>query len=448
MLYVFVTNVLAVAVVLGVMILIHELGHFLAAKYFGIRVHVFSFGFGPRLFGFQRGDTDYRVSALPLGGYVKMAGENPGEAATGSPDEFMSKPRWQRFIVAVMGPAMNIILAIVLLTGLFMYRYQKPAYEEGPAVIGWIDTNSPAAAAGLQPGDRIARLDNHANPQWGDVELAIASNPGQPLDVSVERDGQTINKTITPRPEGRAELGSVGWWPAMPPKVHAVQSGMPAESAGLQVGDEIVAINATPVNFWPHIPELIQQNQDKELEIRYLRNGQVMSTRIKPVFGNAESEGKKWLIGVAFQSELINRKLSFGAALSESLATNKKFAALIFEFVGKIAQQKVSPRTLEGPIGIARLSGQAARQGLGDLISLMAAISLNLGIFNLFPIPVLDGGLILLLIIESIMRHDLSLRMKERVTQVGFVALMLLAVFVIYNDIVKSLPQRLEKFFP
>ena len=448
--YVVITNILAVIVVLGIMILIHELGHFLAAKYFGIGVQTFSFGFGPRLFGFHSGGTDYRVSALPLGGYVKMSGENPGDPLSGAGDEFQSKPRWQRFIVGAMGPTMNILLAIFLLTGLFMYRYQKPAYEEGPAIIGWIENGTPAAVAGFGPGDRITRIADHGNPQWGDVELMIASNPGQPLEVSVDRNGQPLTRTLTPLAEGRARLGTAGWYPSLPAKLQGVQAGLPAEKAGLKTGDVIVSIDGTPIQFGPRISEIIQSKEGKDLEIIFFRDGKTMTTRLTPLMGTAESDPqKKWRIGVACcQSDVITKHLGFGAALQESLATNKKFALLIFEFVGKIAQQKVSPRTLEGPIGIARLSGQAARQGLGDLISLMAAISLNLGVFNLFPIPVLDGGLLLMLIIESVMRRDLSTKMKEKVTQVGFVALMLLAAFVIYNDIVKTLPQRLERFFP
>lgn len=449
MLYVIVTNVLAVVVVLGVMILIHELGHFVAAKYFGVRVHVFSFGFGPRLFGFQRGDTDYRVCALPLGGYVKMAGENPNDPVSGSPDEFFSKPRWQRFIIAVMGPAMNVLLAILLLTGLYMVRYQKPAYQEGPAVIGWVEPDSPAAAAGLQPGDRIVRLNGRENPEWQDVELSVASNPDQALAVSVERAGEVLTRTLAPRPQGRTRLGFAGWFPSLPAKVQAVEPGMPAAQAGLQPGDQIVSVNGTLIAFWPKVSEMLQTIEGKETEVRFLRDGKELTAHLTPVHKSAGGEVEpRWLIGVAFSNEVITRQLGFAAALSESLATNKKFAFLIFEFVGKIFEQKMSLRTLEGPIGIARLSGQAARQGVGDLVSLMAAISLNLGIFNLFPIPVLDGGVILLLLIEGAMRRDMSLRVKERITQVGFAFLMLIAVLVIYNDIVKSLPERMERFFP
>ena len=449
MLYVVITNILAVVIVLGVMILIHELGHFVAAKYFGIRVHVFSFGFGPRLFGFKYGETDYRVCVLPLGGYVKMAGENVTDEVSGSEDEFLSKPRWQRFVVAVMGPAMNILLAIGLLTGLYMYRYQKPAYQEGPALIGWVENDSPAAAAGFQPGDRIMRINERENPNWQDLEILVVSNPDQAMEVSVERNGETLTQTLKPRPQGRTQLGSAGWYPVMPAKLQAVEPDLPAADAGLKPGDEIVSINGAPIHFWPKVSEILQANEGKVLEIAYLRDGQPNTAHLTPVRGTAESDPEsKWRIGVAFQNEVISRQLGFADALAESLATNQKFALLIFDFVGKIFRQEMSVRTLEGPIGIARLSGQAARQSWGDLMSLMAAISLNLGIFNLFPIPVLDGGVILLLLIEGTIRRDLDRRWKERITQVGFAFLMLIAVLVIYNDIVKTLPERFERFLP
>lgn len=449
MLYDVVTNILAVVFVLGVMILIHEFGHFIAAKYFGIRVHVFSLGFGTRLFGFEYGGTDYRVSALPLGGYVKMAGEQASDEVTGSEDEFQSKPRWQRFVVAIMGPAMNVFLAIFLLTGLYMYRYEKPAYQEGPAVIGWVDDNSPAAMAGIRPGDRITRLDSKENPTWQDIEIMVVSNPDQDMQVSVERGGQTLTRTVTPRPQGRTRLGSAGWFPSMPAELQAVQPKLPAYDAGLRAGDVITAVNGTPIHFWPKVSEIIQANKGEVLEVDYRHNGQDHSTWLTPVRTTATGDPEeRWRIGVAFHTEVITRQLGLVSAFTQSLSTNVRFAGLIFEFVGKIFRQEMSARTLEGPIGIARLSGQAARQSWADLMSLMAAISLNLGVFNLFPIPVLDGGVILLLLIEGTIRRDLSRQFKERVTQVGFAALMLLAVFVIYNDIVKTLPERFERFLP
>ena len=449
MIYNVVTNILAVIFVLGVMILIHELGHFLAAKYFGIRVHVFSFGFGPRLFGFKHGDTDYRVCALPLGGYVKMAGEQAADETTGSDDEFQSKPRWQRFVVAIMGPAMNVFLAVFLLTGLYMYRYEKPAYQEGPAVIGFVEEDSPAASAGIQEGDMITAINNRENLNWQDIEILVVSNPDQTMEVTVARNGEPLTRTVTPVSQGRTRLGSAGWFPSMPAELQAVEPGLPGYDAGLRAGDVITAINGDPVRFWPKVSELIQANEGEVLDIAYTRDGREQATRLTPVRTTAQGDPEaRWRIGVAFHTQVITRQLTLGDAFSQSVSTNVRFAGLIFEFVGKIFRSEMSARTLEGPIGIARLSGQAARQSWTDLLSLMAAISLNLGIFNLFPIPVLDGGVILLLLIEGTIRRDLSRQFKERVTQVGFAALMLLAVFVIYNDIVKTLPERFERFLP
>src|SRR6516225_9562679 len=194
----FLIAVASMAVVLGIMILVHELGHFAAAKFFGVRVDVFSIGFGKRLIGFRRGETDYRISALPLGGYVKMAGENPLEARSGAPDEFMSHPRWQRFVIAVAGPAMNILLAIALLTGVFMVRYEHPIYLDQPAVIGWVRENSPAAKSGVQQGDRIVRIEGVQNPTWEDVILKVVTSPKQPVDVAIQRDNQILEKKIQP----------------------------------------------------------------------------------------------------------------------------------------------------------------------------------------------------------------------------------------------------------
>ncbi len=447
--YVIVTNVLAVVVVLGVMILAHELGHFLAAKWFGVRVDVFSIGFGRRLFGRKRGETDYRVSLLPLGGYVKMAGENPAEPLSGDPGEFLSKPRWQRFLIAVMGPVMNLLLAVVLLTGLYMFKYQKQAYLERPAEIGYVEKDSPADKAGLRAGDLIMRLDGRENPNWETVEIQVLSNPGQPLQVVARRNSESFNTVVTPEAEGRNRIGVAGWAPYLPAIIRGIEPGYPAQRVGIRPGDRIAAVNGEPLSFRPRLPQLIQENGPKPMRLTVQRNGQRFEVTVAPIKGFVPALGRDiWRIGVDLKDDMIEKRLPFPDALRHSLQTNRKFAVLIFDLVGKMFERKVSPRSLEGPIGIARLSGEAARQGLPELIGLMAMISLNLGIFNLFPIPLLDGGMILLLLIEGLLRRDLSLQVKEKIVHVGFLFLVLIAVFVIYNDIVKSLPARFEKILP
>jgi regulator of sigma E protease len=437
----------AVALVLGILVLIHELGHFIVAKYFGVRVEVFSIGFGKRLIGWRKGDTDYRISALPLGGYVKMSGENPMEARTGDPAEFLSHPRWQRFIIAAAGPAMNILLAIALLTGVYMVRYEHPYFLDQPAVIGWVLENSAAAKAGFEPGDRIVRIGNTQSPTWEDVEAKVMLNPGQPLEVAIQRGGQILNKTIVPEKQGQEEYGVLGGWvPQEPNIVSELEPNMPAAQAGMKVGDEVVAANGVAMRSMRALIHYLQQNQGKPLDLAVVRNGQELHFTVTPVLWHNPRGDAQWRLG--FISNPIHvDKLGFTSALSKSFETNKRYSVLILELVRKLAARKVSMKQIDGPIGIARASGEAARQGWMPLFALMAAISLNLGIFNLFPIPIMDGGVILLLAIESVMRRDISMKIKERIYQAAFVFLILFAVVVIYNDIGKALP-GLAKFLP
>src|SRR5271166_3836036 len=243
----FLFNFWWLVVVLGIMILVHELGHFAAAKWFGVRVDVFSIGFGKRLTGFRRGDTDYRIIALPLGGYVKMAGDNPLESRSGAPDEFMSHPRWQRFVIAIAGPAMNIILAVAILTGVFMVHYEHPLFLDQPAVVGWVLENSPAAKAGVEQGDRIVRIDGAQNPTWEDVMLKAMIGSKQPLDVAVQRGNQIIEKQIQPQTDSTEQYGAIGWLPDQPIIVTELEPDMPAAKAGLKLGDDIVAVNGIPM---------------------------------------------------------------------------------------------------------------------------------------------------------------------------------------------------------
>lgn len=440
----FVYSVVSMIFVLGIMIVVHELGHFLAAKYFGVRVETFSVGFGKRLFGFRRGDTDYRISILPLGGYVKMAGENPMEARTGDPGEFMSHPRWQRLIIALAGPAMNIVLAIVLLTGVFMVHYEHPIFLDQPAIIGWVLENSAAEKAGLQAGDRIVQIGNVQNPTWEDVLPKVLLSPNQPVSMTVQRGHERMDKTIVPIPVGQEQFGDPGWVPEQPMKVTYLEPEMPAAPAGIKLGDEIIAINGAPVRSTGSLKRRLQQTKNQEVEVTLLRDGREMKIRVTPAL---DKEHDEYRLGFASAPQHVD-KLPFAAALTKSIDQNKKNSMLILELVKKMMQRKVSIKQMEGPIGIGRATGEAARQdGWTPLLGLMAAISLNLGIFNLFPIPILDGGLILLLLIESVMRRDISQRVKERIYQAAFVCLVLFAGLVIFNDVMKALPglaQRLQ----
>ena len=436
----FLTAVIAFAVVLGFMILIHEFGHYAAAKLLGVRVEVFSIGFGKRLFGFRRGDTDYRIAAIPLGGYVKMSGENPMDDRTGDPGEFMSHPRWHRFIIAIAGPTMNILLAIGLLTGVYMVHYEYLAVLDEPTVIGWITPDTPAAKAGLRVGDRILAIDGIQNPNWEDVANKEALSPNQPLQVSIARGSQTFATSITPEAYGSNRLGYVGWTPKEPNfTITELEAGMPAEKAGMKIGDDIVAVNGQEIPGLEAMIDLLKRTQDKPLELTVLRNGQSMKFVVRPVLTDVKGE-QRYRIGFGSLPTKVT-SLPFAAALSRSLERNREGSLLILELVQKMVQRKISVRSFEGPIGIGRAAGQAASEkGWTPLLELTSVISLNLGILNLLPIPILDGGVILLLLVEGLMRRDISLQIKERIYQAAFVFLVLFAVIVIYNDIAKSLP--------
>jgi len=440
-------SVAAVAVVLGFMILIHEFGHYAVAKLLKVRVEVFSIGFRKRLLGFRKGDTDYRISAIPLGGYVKMSGENPMDERTGDPAEFMSHSRWHRFLIAIAGPSMNILLAIFLLTVVYMVHYEYPVFLDKPAVIEGVKHDSAAAQAGLQPGDRIVKVDGIDNPTWEQLQPRVWLSANQPLTITIQRGNQTFQKTIVPQPVTTSEVGSAGWYPGEPVVVGRVESGTPAAKAGIKEDDRIIALDGQPLPSIESMIERLQQTKDKPVDLTVIRRGQNLSFRMTPVLSKTEDpKEQRYRLGFLNKSETKVTTLPFSQAFSLSLEQNKKYSLLILELAKKLVQGKVSPRMVSGPIGIAQDAGYAAQQkGWTPLMELTAGISLNLGIFNLLPIPILDGGVILFLLIEGLMRRDVSLRIKERVYQAAFVFLVLFAVMVIYNDLMKTLPGLMDR---
>jgi regulator of sigma E protease len=432
-----VENILWLLVLIGVMILFHELGHFLAARFFDVRVDAFSFGFGPRLFGFRRGATDFRVSAIPFGGYVKMAGEQPGDEAATDPHAFMSKPRWQRLVIAFAGPFMNIALAVALLTGMFLYKFPKPMTSDSVASIGHVMPDSPAASAGLREGDRIVRIDGTLNPSWEDITIKELSNPNRPLRVEVDRQGQRLAVTVTPILAEKVGVGYAGWAQQAEIQVVEVSPGLPAEKAGLLPGDLLLSVNGERIRSRYKLQEVIRASGGKPVDIDFIREGKRRSVIVQPVYSQEE---KRWMVGVAPDHRIVYIRLPFPEALAQSVRQNVRGATLIYELLRSIVARRMSAKSLDGPIRIAQLSGEAAREGAYSYITLMAAVSLNLAVLNLLPIPILDGGVILMLLFEMLIRRDLSMPVKEAVFKFGFVFLLMLMVFVIYNDIAKMLP--------
>jgi len=439
-------TLIGVFLVLGVMILVHEWGHFIVARLFGVRVDVFSIGFGPRLFGIKRGATDYRISALPLGGYVRMAGQDLSEvdsskeAPTGAPDELMSKPRWQRALISFAGPAVNLLLPIALLGGFFFLRgFPYPAYLDKPLVIQGLSKTSPLAKAGVSDGDRVVAINDAPTPSWSKADSLLAQiSPDSLLRFSIDRQG-TQEIVEVKGAEFRNADEPLGYLP-VPPLVGQVSAGMPAKRAGLKRGDLILSVNGTTLRAWPEFVDLIKHSKGETLKTVLKRNGEIVNLEIRPVQDKDEQGQPVWRIGVGPGGEWAFRQMGFTAAVKESSQETVEATGKLLGVVGRLFSGKLSVRQLQSFVGIAVQAGQAVQDGPVDVITMMAMISLNLGILNLLPIPILDGGNLLLLAMEGIRRRDFSLAFKERFVQVGLVFLLALLAFVMYNDVVRLLP--------
>jgi regulator of sigma E protease len=428
-------NIFWALIMIGIMILIHELGHYWAARFFDVKVDTFSFGFGPRLFGFKKGETDFRFSAILLGGYVKMVGEQAGDEQSSDPRSFLSKPRWQRLIIVFAGPAMNIILAVAVLTGLFMVRFPRIPSSPSPE-IGYIVPDSAAAKAGLHEGDRIVQIGDSANPTWEDINMKEVASAGHPLSVWVIRNGERKLVPITPVLDPKTGAGFAGWGEQSEIEIASALVDSPAAKAGLKPGDIVVSVDGQPVHSTPKVHDIINTNGGKPVDVVYSRNGKLTSAHLTPAMSDNNGT-KEWLIGVKLQPKVVLVSLPFPEALSESVRQNAKSATFIYSFLRGIAERRMSPKSLQGPIKIVQMSGDEAREGPMAYFWLMAGLSLNLAIVNLLPIPILDGATIFMLLVEMFMRRDLSLRVKEAAFRLGFVFLMAVVAFVLYNDISK-----------
>ncbi len=415
-------------IVIGILVFVHEFGHFIMAKRAGVRVEKFSLGFGPRLVGFKKGDTEYVISALPLGGYVKMAGENPDEEPTGAPDEFQSKNIWQRAKIAATGPLTNILLAFMVMPLVFMIG----TYSEGPAKVGYVEKGSPAERAGFKAGDVIVRINGRNIADWTKALSLIAVNPETDVNVTVERHGE--KKTLTLRPASATELkiGMSGLVPDMPAEVGRLKPGFPAEKAGLKVNDKILSVDGKTIYHWNQFSTLVKESKGKKLAFKIERGGKRMQLAVTP-----REDGGRYVIGVEPVMKLVFKKYGFFESVRLGFDKTIEFVDLTFITLRKLLTFNLSIKTLGGPVMIAQMSGQAAEAGLSTFLSLLAMISISLGILNLLPIPILDGGLILFLLIEAIRKKPLSRRTTEIAQSIGAAALITLIAVVSYNDVMR-----------
>jgi regulator of sigma E protease len=471
---------IGVSLVLGVMILIHEWGHFIAARMFGVRVDVFSIGFGPRLFGWKSGNTDYRISIIPLGGYVRMAGQDPteidspdrwsgskaaaaaeapgkimdtvqtaaetalrvpptdvGEHATGDPDELMSKPRWQRAVISAAGPAVNLVFPILLLTVYFVaIGIPYPIFENKPVVVTAVPSNSAAAHAGLVPGDHVIAINGSQHPDWTEAAKLVASaEPNTKVSVEVESAGQrrTLEIPVGPQKDTEQVLG----FAPMKPVLEDVAPGMAASRGGLKEGDVIVAVDGQPIQWWGQFTERVRGSGGKALSLDIERKGQPLHLVVTPQAGSTERGESVYQIGVQVHEDTAYRRVAFGESVKFAAVSTYETIDSTISVVGRLFSGRVSVKQLQSVVGISRAAGQAVHRGAWAVITLMVLISVNLGILNLLPIPILDGGNILLLAIEGGLRRDLSLAFKERFVQVGLVFLLVLFAIVMYNDVAR-----------
>jgi regulator of sigma E protease len=436
------TSILAFVFVLGVLIFVHELGHFLMARRIGVRVLTFSLGFGPKLLAFRRGDTEYCISAIPLGGYVKMAGEHPDDSRTGSSDEFLSKTKWQRFQVLIMGPVMNLALAY-LVTALVLYQgAQVPAFDQDAVIVGSFDEQSVAKAAGMLPGDRIVSVDGRAIDTWEDFSMAIVSKAKRDIVITVEREGRARELRMVPAAVSKYETGYIGVFPVMHPQILGLEKGSPGDEAGLQTGDVILAAAGERDVSNERLIEVIRANEGMPVILEIKRAGHVQQVTVTP-----RKIRDTVMIGAQLSRfELKTVEPGVFEALKMSAVRNWTGTKEIVGTLGGLITRQTSVKQLMGPVAIADLSGTAAQQGWVSLFNLMAVISLNLGLLNLMPIPVLDGGHIAILALEGVSRRDFSIKVKEKMLIAGFVLLLMLMVTVIYNDLTRV--QWIEKLMP
>ena len=448
------TNIFAFVIVLGVLIFFHELGHFLVARLFGVGVEKFSLGFGPRIFGKTVGLTDYRISAIPLGGYVKMVGDEPDAELEPEmiPYSFTHKHVFKRILIVAAGPFFNLLLAAMIYAAFFFFI----GTEDIRPVVNHVNSGGPAAQAGIRIGDTIKSVDGTPVDSWSDINRLIADAKGDSVRIRFKHDDRITDTTVTPQTKVAKDIlgddrpyfdAGFSGFPPLKAVVGDVAEGYPAKKAGLQKGDRIVEINGKPVDTWHTMKDIISQSKGEALTLRIVRGEETLSVEIVPVLFSEENVlGEKvdsYRIGISTpgveipEPDRIIIKLGPLQAAVESVKQTYQISRLTILSISKLIQGTVSTKTLGGPIMIAEMAGQQAKAGLTNLIFFIAVLSINLAILNFLPIPVLDGGHLMFFFIEAVIRRPVNLRMREIAQQAGIFILIMLMIFVFYNDIMR-----------
>lgn len=438
------TSIIAFLIMIGVLITIHEFGHFLFARLFGVKVEVFSIGFGPPILKWKGKETEYQIAAIPLGGYVKMYGEDSmtepvqGEVdqkAFEDPRSFHAKPRWQKMMIAFAGPLFNIVLAIILFAFVYMIGIKEPAYMNEPVVVGYVEKGSFAEKAGLKPFDKVLAIDGKPVHNWKEFTISIGMKAGKSVILTVERNGEKIFVPINV-PENITKE-TIGISPIIKPVIGKVLPNTPAEKAGLKEGDLILAFNGKPVKTWFEFVKLVGDlKEQKPINLTIKRGNNIFTVNIVPEYNETL---KKYVVGISPKMETITVKYPFVEAIKKGFEKTWELTVAIYNVIKGLITGEVSIKTLGGPIAIAQFSGQALESGLATYLFTIAFISLQLGYLNLLPIPVLDGGLIAILLIETIIRRPIPEKAKEYLAYIGFALLGTLMIFVIFNDILRVL---------
>jgi len=437
------TTILSPIIVLGILIFVHELGHFIIAKRLGVGVLRFSLGFGPKILGKKIGETEYQISAIPLGGYVKIIGENPEEEISEEERQrsFSAKPIPTRMAIIGFGPLMNVLLSFVFLCLVALIGFKIPAFMEGPPRVGWIEPNSPGQRGGIRAGDLIIRINDRKVTNWEEVKFILVSNPNARLRLAIERDGRVVVKELVPEERGLFGAGYTGLQPEWPPIIKEIIKGDPADLGGLKKDDLILAIDGEEMRHWIQMAMTIWENPDKILTFKVKRGQEILSFSIRPKA--VESQEKTiGLIGISNPGEVIFKQYGPFRAIvwggRETLELTKRTITVLWRLVVR----KISHRMVGGPILIVQMAGQVAKSGITDFMLFIAGLSITLAIINIIPIPLLDGGHLLFLGIEAIRRKPIGVKARNLAYRAGLVIIIMLMLIVFYNDITRFFLKR------